>query len=210
MGGKDTGLVCYLCGSGSEITKDHIPPKNLFPHPRPTDLISVPCCRECNNYLSPIDESFRVFVSSVAKRSSAGDTIWKKEVVGKTFNRSPKLKEAFRSGIITKASIASGISTLVTYIQYPEESACIYLNRLTKGFLYHLNPNLDFRNFHYDVVQLIPDQNNVDMLYSSSYYLEKGDAVFRMWRMLSEGDKPIGYFVYVFYDALIFLVKVNM
>ena len=50
---------CVYCGSGDEITRDHIPPKNLFPEPRPSDLITVDSCRQCNQTASMDDEYFR-------------------------------------------------------------------------------------------------------------------------------------------------------
>lgn len=66
--------VCVYCGiEEPEIrdrTRDHIPPRNLFPEPRPSDLITVPCCRQCNNSASKDDEYFR---SMLAMRNDAGE-----------------------------------------------------------------------------------------------------------------------------------------
>jgi hypothetical protein len=39
---------------------DHIPPKNLFPKPRPSDLITVPACSTCHKPTSKDDEYFRL------------------------------------------------------------------------------------------------------------------------------------------------------
>jgi len=39
---------CVYCGVVGPLTRDHIPPKNLFAKPRPNKLISVPSCRGCN------------------------------------------------------------------------------------------------------------------------------------------------------------------
>lgn len=41
------------------VTDDHIPPKALFPKPRPSDLITVPICSSCNAGTSQDDEYFR-------------------------------------------------------------------------------------------------------------------------------------------------------
>lgn len=51
--------VCIFCGENKPITKEHIPPKNLFGKPRP-DLITVPSCFDCNNKSSDDDEYFRL------------------------------------------------------------------------------------------------------------------------------------------------------
>ena len=60
--------VCVYCGLEDpdvrDRTRDHVPPKNLFPEPRPSDLITVPCCRQCNSSASEDDEYFRVVLTS--------------------------------------------------------------------------------------------------------------------------------------------------
>jgi hypothetical protein len=50
---------CVYCGKTGPLTKDHIPPKNLFAEPRPGNLITVPSCIECNRNLSKDDEYFQ-------------------------------------------------------------------------------------------------------------------------------------------------------
>lgn len=52
--------ICVYCGFEGTVTRDHIPPKGLFPEPRPNNLITVPCCHECNNGHSFDDEYFRL------------------------------------------------------------------------------------------------------------------------------------------------------
>ncbi len=50
---------CAYCGKERSLTRDHIPPRNIFPKPRPSDLITVPCCEECRQGWSKDDEYFR-------------------------------------------------------------------------------------------------------------------------------------------------------
>ena len=52
--------ICALCGTRNANTREHIPPRGIFPNPRPSDLITVPACYECNNNSSRLDESFLV------------------------------------------------------------------------------------------------------------------------------------------------------
>ena len=49
---------CIYCRRDAE-TKDHVPPKNLFPKPRPSNLVTVPSCEDCNGGASDDDEYFR-------------------------------------------------------------------------------------------------------------------------------------------------------
>ena len=53
---------CVYCGAIGKITPDHIPPKSLFPTPRPSNLIVVPSCLSCNHGASLDDEYFKLVV----------------------------------------------------------------------------------------------------------------------------------------------------
>lgn len=47
------------------MSKDHVPPKVLFPEPRPSDLFTVPSCRNCNGSFSKDDDYFRMVLVSI-------------------------------------------------------------------------------------------------------------------------------------------------
>ena len=64
---------CVYCGKYGELTIDHIPHKSLFAKPRPSNLVKVPCCREChsgNKQVSLDDEYLRTVLTL---RSDVGD-----------------------------------------------------------------------------------------------------------------------------------------
>jgi hypothetical protein len=52
--------MCAYCGSSANLTDDHVPPKNLFEKPRPSNLISVPACSKCHSQTPKDDEYFRI------------------------------------------------------------------------------------------------------------------------------------------------------
>ena len=54
--------ICVYCGKDGPITDDHVPPKGIFAPPRPSNLITVPSCLECNSSASMDDEYFRIRV----------------------------------------------------------------------------------------------------------------------------------------------------
>ncbi len=60
---------CAYCGRNLPVTDDHIPPKNLFPSPRTSNLITVPCCVPCYEDWSKDDEYFRAVILSSANVS---------------------------------------------------------------------------------------------------------------------------------------------
>ncbi len=56
--------LCAICGIRAATTKDHIPPKSLYPKPRDNDinLNTVPACARCNNSAASDDEIFKVLI----------------------------------------------------------------------------------------------------------------------------------------------------
>lgn len=54
---------CVYCGERRRLSRDHVPPANLFSMPRPSNLITVPCCDACNNAASKDDEYFRLAIT---------------------------------------------------------------------------------------------------------------------------------------------------
>lgn len=50
------------CGRRAMLTADHVPPRNIFPKPRPNNLITVPACKKCNEEASKDDEYFRLML----------------------------------------------------------------------------------------------------------------------------------------------------
>lgn len=62
--------VCAICGINEATTRDHVPPKGIFPKPRPENLITVPACSNCNNGASDLDDLFKVYLSMHAAGES--------------------------------------------------------------------------------------------------------------------------------------------
>lgn len=89
---KDSHQICVICGQLPAETRDHVPPKNLFPKPRPPDLITVPACVQCNNGSSVEDEDFRTYLSlQIGRQSELVDKLWLQS------KKSLKRRTAFRT-----------------------------------------------------------------------------------------------------------------
>ena len=84
--------VCAVCGADAQLTKEHVPPRNLFLHPRPTNTITTWTCAPCNKGTELDDEYFRLFVTAGADPGSRVAQLWTEKVVGSSFTRSPALK----------------------------------------------------------------------------------------------------------------------
>jgi hypothetical protein len=198
---------CYLCGSNQEMTVDHIPPENLFPPPKPTNLITVPCCANCNQSYSLDDEAFRLFASSVIQRSPAGAWIWRHKVVGSSFQRSPKLRGNVKKHMIKVPVVTATGTYELAGLSIPMDRANRYLIRITKGLLFKFYPKFDYSQSTFEVIQLELNQETIEVL-KSLFYDERGDRVFSFWRALAH-DYTFGMFAYSFYEGPPFAVSVD-
>lgn len=82
--------LCVLCGKRNATTREHVPPRAIFPKPRPGDLITVPACFNCNNETSKTDESFKAHL---------GLHTWRDEQVLRTLDHNTRLRSEVTSRI---------------------------------------------------------------------------------------------------------------
>lgn len=54
---------CVYCQTVAPLTDDHVPPKLLFPHPQPSNLVTVPACGACNQGAGRDDTYFCLNIS---------------------------------------------------------------------------------------------------------------------------------------------------
>ncbi|MBI2601286.1 hypothetical protein HYW42_05030 [Candidatus Daviesbacteria bacterium] len=196
--------TCYLCGSSENLTKDHIPPKNLFTQPLPGNLITVDCCKDCNQKHALDDEAFRVFTSSVINRSKAGEWIWNHKVMNSSFVRSPKLKENVKNSLVPLRDSNTGI--LYHGITLHESRVKPYLIKITKGLIRHFHPEADYSKSQFRVIMINPTQEIIDKTLVKFVYDERGDGIFRFWRAFYTTGQAESVWVYVFYDGLMFIL----
>ena len=88
--------ICAICGSEAPLTKEHIPPKGIFLKPRPINTITIFTCEKCNQDTKLDDEYFRFWVAAVGEPDTKLGELWKKKVVGSSFERSPALLRKFQ------------------------------------------------------------------------------------------------------------------
>jgi hypothetical protein len=201
---------CYLCKAKEDLTKDHVPPENLFPKPRPANLITVPCCRRCNGGFSKLDEQFRAFITAAVNVSSVGKDVMRQKVVGSSFKRSPALRNQMGKGVF-KGTVTTPTGPLeVPLITVDREQFATIFVRITKGLLATFYPEIDYFAFKFAVEQLhqFGGEHPRFPIHTSTLTADqRGDGVFRFWRGVAcEGDKIAGLWVYQFYDAGLFQV----
>jgi len=153
---------CYLCGKlpaetpEGKLTKDHLPPQNLFLKPHPPNLIYVRCCSRCNNAASEDDDHLRLAVSGYYNTSELGKRTWKEKVIGSTI-RKGRLRQQVKAigdslepiGLITPDGVRDAFELEVE--RAPMDRI---LTRMTRGFLALLYPNVDRAELTFRVTQL--------------------------------------------------------
>ena len=60
---RKTTPNCIYCSQQPGSNPDHVPPKSYFEPPRPSNLITVPCCRPCNKGFTKDDDYLRTALS---------------------------------------------------------------------------------------------------------------------------------------------------
>ena len=127
-------LCCY-CGVREATTRDHVPPKSIFNRPRPSDLITVPCCFQCNNEASKYDERFKVYLGLHV--SSGGDKEAERlfrEGVIPTVQHNKKLNNGVRANMF---SLQTSTNENAKAIRWDNEAHNITIERITKGLFFH-------------------------------------------------------------------------
>ncbi|MFA6185869.1 MAG: hypothetical protein WC770_01475 [Phycisphaerae bacterium] len=91
--------ICVLCGKEEYLTREHVPPKNLFSKPRPKNTITAWTCKPCNASYSQDEEYFRIYIAAGASPDSDCGRLWKEKVENSTFSRSPALRQKLSDGM---------------------------------------------------------------------------------------------------------------
>ena len=112
--------LCIYCGSQSAVDKDHVPPKLLFPKPRPADLVTVPSCRSCNGGAGKDEEYFlAILMFSQAGISPVGHSLWSQKLrrmYSKNLGLRAKIVRAVKqTEVITPAGLLIGKRAIIKF-----------------------------------------------------------------------------------------------
>lgn len=131
--------LCVICGRSVATTGDHIPPKSIFPKPRPNDLIRVPACGTCNMGASGLDEKFRVYLSlQVGVDSHEAHELWKNHVV-RTARHNDKLRNEIvaRTEPVYLTTQAGVIFDKAYRVLWDSQAHDKTIERLIRGLYFH-------------------------------------------------------------------------
>jgi hypothetical protein len=144
--------LCYICRRRVAETRDHIPPKSLFPKPRPSDLITAPCCFLCNNRNSRSDEYFRLMMASSLNATESGQRAWKR-VLESTIPKG-RIKKWMDKVHHHRAYVQTPYFDLPAGLaQFKARPIRAVLIRCVKGLLHNWDPKIDNRALSFRVEQ---------------------------------------------------------
>jgi hypothetical protein len=130
--------ICGYCGSSSPTTRDHIPPRGIFPHPQPSDLITIPSCASCNHGASDSDELFRAYLSlHVGLETPLTSRLWEPALRGIQRNRrlhQRLLAEMERVWLTTPSGIIYGQAHRG---HWDSDAHDITVERMIRGLYFH-------------------------------------------------------------------------
>lgn len=133
------GLKCAICATGDAVNLDHVPPRSIFPRPRPSDLITVPACAECNAGSSMNDEEFKVALSLLAGiETPATLALWQQGALP-TFAHNRRLHREFLKRFVKVEVRSKGGIYLGTEgaVLIPKAGVHAVLVRTIRGLYYH-------------------------------------------------------------------------
>jgi hypothetical protein len=217
---NDLSQHCYLCDipvrkyelkpgekhRPYDLVPDHVPPKCLFPEPRPDNLIAIPCCFECNNKHSGFDERLRIVASIPFDRNEAGQKILDEKVVGGSLAKGRQMR-----------FLENLLASMKTVPEHPERFRFRTddrefregMIRIAKGLLFNLHPSFDYRSSTFNAIDI--HQKSFDeqlrlmaRLKQQGLYFERGQRVFQCWRHVEESR--CGVWMLVLYECFGFFV----
>lgn len=133
---KITHVTCTICGINEATTADHLPPKSIFPKPRPNNLITVPSCASCNNDASDLDETFRLYLALHV--GDQGDELTSKyfQEALKTFRHNKRLQREILGNAKSIDSIISNEKSIK--ILWNSKAHDAVIERMVRGlYFYH-------------------------------------------------------------------------
>lgn len=131
--------LCAICGYTQATTRDHIPPKGVFPKPLPVIMLTVPACAGCNNGASEVDERFRLYLAAqTAHFQDDATRLWKKRAL-RSLQSNKKLMREFARNVGARVQIRGSDGAIEERLplQWPVSAYVPVIERMVRGLFYH-------------------------------------------------------------------------
>lgn len=201
-------INCTYCGISGELTRDHVPPKCLFPKPR-APQITVPACKTCNQNFQKDDEYFAIAMVAPAYSTHEGAIkVWEQNLLpivsrGGGFRRMLS-QNILEDNVITPAGI---FLPEHRFIRFEKERINSVITRIVRGLLWHhyqAKPSIDTKFVIYKDPPL--NIQIADLINSITNLSWIGDDIFRYRHSPADGDPNGSIWCLQFYGCNEFLV----
>lgn len=135
--------VCVICGLAKACSRDHVPPRCIFPKPWPSDFVTVPACGSCNMQSSGLDERFKVFLGLTVGFHLDGDRSYREPVL-RTLGRNHKLRSDIQKDmqrVVLRDSVSFDSQSAIA-IQLDQVAHDAVVVRTVRGLYFHHTGNI--------------------------------------------------------------------
>lgn len=125
--------TCYWCGAPA-TSREHVPPRNLFPKGKNKNLLTVPSCYTHNEALTKFDEKFRVYLQARESNADALNEFQDRTFRGLSRPESQGMVRGLAKG--ARRVVVDGQQTIAMSVD-PEEQN-MYFGKIIRGLYFHL------------------------------------------------------------------------
>lgn len=201
---------CIYCNTSDTLTKDHVPPKCLFPKPRGPQ-ITVPACNACNQSFKKDDEYFAmaVAVEAYVDHPSAFQ-VWEQSLRPMILQGQGLRRMLSQSILDVDVVTSSGLHLPDRRaIRFKKSRILRVVTRIVRGLLWHhykVKPSADAA---FEIQRNPAFSDEIANFINSSTELSWiGDDIFRYRHTLIEGDTDGSIWCLQFYGCTELLVLV--
>ena len=138
---QDLPNICYECGillDQESLTKEHVPPKCLFPKSDKISLITVPSCIEHNGGKSGDDENFLQIISLQILANEKGKNIATNKAVKSILRSRKRTKSLARDATLVYVDEEKNGRLKPTFaFKFNEDEFNSSISSICKGLYYH-------------------------------------------------------------------------
>ncbi len=206
---KSAEKQCYLCGvivDGKSKTRDHVPPRGLFPKPRPSNLITVPCCESCNNEKSNDEEFFRLVATIGVNKTAEATELYKQRVLPRTIERG-RVRPEIRKMLKTAENFWSevnGVCVPLCKVGVDLNFLKRVVERIARGLTVHKRPELQVHKIEFQAS--IPKKSLIlEVLADLGQYAEEiriGGTSFHAYHGIAEDVPGSGIWIMCFHQCI--------
>ena len=209
---RHSSRLCYLCGKPGADSRDHVPPRGIFPRLPPGNLITVPAHKACNRAFSEDDETLRNDIIAASSRSKAGRRAWSEQVVP-SFKKNPRARQDLLDRCITlwAKDPQTGAFVRINGIRAEVSRYEREIARMTRGLFYHRFKIPLPQDWPIQVYKMLPPEKSVRDLKAllAEYGLKPRwrhvePGVFSYYYGVLDEDNRKGIAVMIFFDTEVF------